>query len=224
MPSFPFRTVGFDLDGTMLDTIGDLAAATNHALAGMGRPALDVAVLRPLIGGGGRHLLAQALALTGGADDAAIDAGYAQLLAFYEANIAVQTRPFPGLIEALDALRGHGVTLAVVTNKVEARAHQVLAELKLLDRFAAVIGGDTLGPDRGKPAPDLLHLMVERCGGPAAYVGDSIYDVPAARAAGLPVIACSFGYRQQPVAELGADAILDEFAELVPALERLRPA
>lgn len=224
MAVFPFRTVGFDLDGTLLDTVGDLAAATNHALAGLGRPALGVEALRPLIGGGGRHLLAQALAITGGASEAAIDGGYDRLLTFYEANVAVHTRPFPGLAEALDGLVGRGVTLAVVTNKQDRLARLVLKALGLLDRFAIVIGGDTLGPGRGKPAPDLLLAMVERCGGPAAYVGDSAYDVRAARAAGLPVVACSFGYRQQPAAALGADVVIDRFAELVPALEELRPA
>ena len=221
MPAIPFATIGFDLDGTLLDTAGDLAAAVNHALAGMGRAELTTEQLRPMIGGGGRHMLAEAMAATGGSDDAELDAGYGRLLAFYEAHIAVHTRAFPHVVEALDALDGLGVQLAVVTNKQERLARLVLDKTGLLPRFAAVIGGDTLGAGRGKPAPDLLLAMVERCGGPAAFVGDSRYDVQAARAAGLPVVACSFGYRQQPVDTLGADTVIDDFAELVPALERL---
>lgn len=224
MLRIPFATVGFDLDGTLLDTAGDLAAAVNHALIGMGREPLPSERLRPMIGGGGRHMLAQAMTATGGEDEAALDTGYQRLLNFYETHIAVHTRTFPRLIDALDDLAQAGVTLAVVTNKQERLARLLLRETGLLDRFAAVIGGDTLGSGRGKPAPDLLHAMVERCGGPAVFVGDSSYDVRAAHAAGLPFVACSFGYRQGPVEELGADAVIDSFAALLPILERLRPA
>ena len=222
MSDFPFRIVGFDLDGTLLDTSGDLAAAVNHALASAGRPTLPVEAVRPMIGGGSRHMLAQGMAATGGCTEAELDTLQARLLAFYEANIAVETRPFPGCLDALDALAARGVTLAVVTNKNERLARIVLDALGLTDRFATIIGGDTLGPDRGKPKPDLIELMVERCGpGPAAFVGDSIYDVEAAQAAGLPVVACSFGFLQQPVETLGAQAVIDHYAELIGTLERL---
>ena len=115
-----------------------------------------------------------------------------------------------------------GVRLAVVTNKYERLARLVLDRLSLTDRFACVIGGDTMGPGRGKPAPDPILAMIERCGGgAAAFVGDSVYDVEAAKAAGVPVIACSFGFLQQPVEDLGADAVIDDYAELIPALTRL---
>lgn len=221
MIDFPFATIGFDLDGTLVDTIGDLAAAVNHALAGLGRSPRSLAALRTMIGGGGRHMLAEAAAASGPLDDAALDEAYAQLLAHYEAHIADHSRPFPHAAAALDALRARGVMLAVVTNKQERLAHSLLGKLGLSDRFATVIGGDTLGPGRGKPKPDLVLEMVHRCGGPAAFVGDSTYDVRAAQAAGLPVVACSFGYRQQPVAALGADAVIEDLTELIPALETL---
>ena len=222
MSDFPFRIVGFDLDGTLLDTSGDLAAAVNHALASAGRPTLPVEAVRPMIGGGSRHMLAQGMAATGGCTEAELDTLQTRLLAFYEANIAIETRPFPGCLNALNALAARGVTLAVVTNKNERLARIVLDALGLTDRFATIIGGDTLGPDRGKPKPDLIELMVERCGpGPAAFVGDSIYDVEAAQAAGLPVVACSFGFLQQPVETLGAEAVIDHYAELIGTLERL---
>lgn len=226
MTGFPFTIVGFDLDGTLLDTSGDLAAAVNHALASAGRPALPVGRIRAMIGGGSRHMLAQGLEASGGCSEADLDLLQPRLLAWYEAHIAVETQPFPGCLAALDTLAARGVTLAVVTNKYERLARIVLDQLGLTDRFATIIGGDTLGPDRGKPKPDLIELMVERCGGDdtgarAAFVGDSIYDVRAARAAGLPVVACSFGFLNGPVEELGADAVIDHYDELIPTLERL---
>lgn len=222
MTGFRFDIVGFDLDGTLLDTSGDLAAAVNHALASAGRPALGVAEIKPMIGGGARHMLAQAMAATGGCDDATLDPLLARLLAYYEENISVHTTPYPGCVAALDTLAARGTTLAVATNKRESLAHTVLRDLGLRDRFACVIGGDTLGPGRTKPAPDMIAAMVAQCGGGrAVFVGDSIYDVTAAHAAGLPAVACSFGFMSGAVAELGADAVIDHFDSLIPALERL---
>jgi phosphoglycolate phosphatase len=122
----------------------------------------------------------------------------------------------------LDALAACGVCLAVATNKREDLALRLFDELGLASRFAAIIGGDTLGPGTAKPAPDMLHAMVEQCGGGrAAFVGDTTFDVGAARAAGLPVVAVRFGFCDLPPDELGADAVIDHFDELVPALEAL---
>jgi len=225
MTDYSFELVGFDLDGTLLDTSADLAAAVNHALSRAGRPALQVAEVRTMIGGGARHMLAQALTATGSCSDDLLDMLLPELLAFYEAHIAVKSCPFPGCLEALDALASRGVRLAVVTNKLERLAIKVLDELGLRSRFATVIGGDTLGEGRGKPHPDLIRLMIERCGGRrAAFVGDSAFDVMAARAAGLPVIVCGFGFLQQPARSLGADAVIDHYAELLPVLDRLGKA
>jgi len=221
MTHFLFDIVGFDLDGTMLDTSGDLAAAVNHALATVGRPPLTVEQVKPMIGGGARHMLKQGLTATGGYDEPMLDALHAKLLAYYEANICVLTKPYPGVIDALDALAAKGVTLGIVTNKIERFARTVLGELGLTDRFACILGGDTM--TESKPSPMPIHEMVKMCGGGrAAFVGDSIFDIQAGQAAGLPTIACSFGFLMQPVAELGADAVIDGFDELVPTLERLR--
>ena len=94
--------------------------------------------------------------------------------------------------------------------------------MSLTHRLATIIGGDTLGPDRGKPKPDMLIEMVERTGANhAAFVGDTTYDIGAARAAGLPVVAVSFGFCDKPPHELGADAVINHFDELVPTLARL---
>ena len=222
MQQFPFAIVGFDLDGTLLDTSGDLAAAVNYALAQDGRTPLDVATIKPMIGGGARLMLAQGLAATGGSDDALLDRLHRVLLDYYAAHLAVHTVPFPGAIEALDAIEAHGAKVAVVTNKLEAFAIDVLAGAGVLDRMACVIGGDTMGPGNSKPSPMPIQAMIERSGGgTAAFVGDSIYDVAAAHAAGLPAVACRFGFLMQPVEELGAEAIIDHFDELLPTLERL---
>ena len=219
MTDFPFAIVGFDLDGTLLDTSGDLTAAVNHALAAAGRPLLTVEQVRPMIGGGGRHMLAQGMAATGGCDEAELSRLHKLLLAYYEAHIAVETRPFPGTIAALDRLAAIGVRLGIVTNKLAALAEKVLAETGLRDRFDAVIGGDTMGPGRSKPAPDGIIEIIARCGGGrAAFVGDSIYDIEAAKRAGVPNVAVSFGFLMQPVEELGADRVIDHFDELIPAL------
>jgi phosphoglycolate phosphatase len=224
MTHFSFDIVGFDLDGTLLDTSGDLAAAVNHALALADRPALSVEQVKPMIGGGARHMLKQGLTATGGYDEAMLDRLHAALLAHYEANICVLTRPYPGVIDALDALAARGVTLGIVTNKIERFARIVLDQLDLTDRFACVLGGDTL--TQSKPSPMPIHEMVRLCaqqarGDRAAFVGDSIFDIQAAQSAGLPAIACSFGFLMQPVDELGADAVIDAFDALIPTLEGL---
>ena len=219
----PFSIVGFDLDGTLLDTSGDLAVAVNYALASDRRAPLSVEQIKPMIGGGARHMLRQGMAATGGWDEATLDRLQALLLESYERNIAVLTKPYPGMIDALNALTERGVTLAVVTNKRERFAATLLSELKLIDRFTCVIGGDTLGPDQAKPSPAPIYEMMKRCGGASAcFVGDSIYDVEAAHSAGLPVIACSFGFLTMPVEQLGADAIIDNYGELITTLAQLK--
>lgn len=220
---FPFAIVGFDLDGTLLDTSGDLAAAVNHALGSIGRAPLSVEAVKPMIGGGARAMLKHGLEATGGYDDAMLDTLHRQLLDYYEAHLAVHTAPFPGALAALDELAALGVRLGIMTNKLERFARAILDALVLTERFDAIIGGDTLGV--AKPSPRPIQALVEQCGGgSAAFVGDSIFDVQAARAAGLPVVACSFGFLSQPVEALGADAIIDGYNELIPALERLAPS
>lgn len=222
MSGFPFKIVGFDLDGTLLDTEADLGAALNHALALAGHPPVAAVEVRGLIGGGARKMLARALAREDRLPADEFDSLHAELLKFYEANIAVHTRPYPGCEAMLDQLAARGVQLAVVTNKLEALAVCVLRELGFAERFYTIIGGDTLGPGRAKPAPDQLHEMIARGGGGrAAYVGDTTYDTLAAKAAGLPCVAVSFGFNDLPPPELGAAAVIDHFDALIPALEQL---
>ena len=222
MADFPFDIVGFDLDGTLFDTSADLTDALNHALGLLGRPALSVATVIPMIGRGTRYMLQQGLDPSGGCNPEDLQHTYTALLDFYSDRIARGTRPFPGLIEAMDALEAHGVKLAIVTNKLESLAVKLVAELALDHRFTCVIGGDTMGTGNAKPSAAPILEMIRRCGGGrAAFVGDSIYDTMAAKNAGIPSVAVSFGFLMQPVGELEADAVIDHFDELVPALERL---
>lgn len=226
MADFPFDIVGFDLDGTFLDTLDDLAASVSHALAAAGRPPLTPAQVRPMIGGGAKNMLMKGLEATGGCPPGEFDRLHTLLLSHYEANIAVHTRPFPGALEALDSLKARGVKLAIVTNKLESLAEKLLGALSLRDRFDAVIGGDTMGPGNAKPSGAPITEMIRQCrmqggGGRAAFVGDSIYDIMAAKNAGIPSIAVSFGFLLQPVETLGAGAVIDDYAELVAALEAL---
>ena len=222
MNGFPFAIVGFDLDGTLVDTAGDLAAAVNHALGLAARAPLTEAEVRPMIGLGARHMLEQGFAATGGIPGGDFERLYRELLRFYEANIAIHSRPFPGLIAALDRLGALGVRTAVVTNKREDMARKLLGEFGLADRMATIIGGDTLRPGNAKPSPAPIHAMVERCcGGRAAFVGDSIYDVMAAQSAGVTSVAVSFGFLDRPADALGADHVIGHFDQLIPLLERL---
>lgn len=222
MNGFPFDIVGFDLDGTLLDTEADLGVAVNHALAMAGRAPVAASEVRGLIGGGARKMLARALEKDGAVADDEFAALYDELLRFYTANSAVHTRPFPGTGAMLDGLSARGVKLAVVTNKLESLAVQVLGELGMASRFYTVIGGDTMGPGRAKPAPDQLDEMVARAGGGrAAYIGDTTYDTRAAQAAGLPCVAVSFGFNDLPPHDLGASVVIDHYDQLIPALESL---
>jgi len=222
MIDFPFDIVGFDLDGTLIDTSGDLTAAVNYTLAMAGREPLPVDAVRGMIGGGAKTMLQRGLDATGGCEADEARRLYKVMLGYYGDNIAVHSRSFPGMEAALDELDALGVKVAVVTNKFESLARKLLMELCLMDRFATLIGGDTLGPGRAKPAADPILEMIERLGGGrAAFVGDSTFDTQAARNARVPSIAVSFGFLDRPIAELGADAVIDGYAALVPTLRTL---
>jgi len=162
MTEFPFAIVGFDLDGTLCDTAWDLGIALNRTMELLGRPAFALDEVRRFIGGGTGQMLRGALAETGGFDPAELPALQERLFGFYAEALAVHSRLYPGGEAMLDALAARGVHIAVATNKREAFAVQLLDELGLSPRFATVIGGDTLGPGKAKPAPDMLHEMVRR--------------------------------------------------------------
>ena len=223
MSDFPFDTVGFDLDGTLVDTAPDLCRAVNHALAAIGRPALSEDATRAVIGGGARAMLARALEHTGGpVDEARFQQLYEDLIAHYERHTSEHSAPYPGCLAALEVLEARGCRLAVVTNKAEYLARKLLEELGLSHRFDCILGGDTLGPGRAKPKRDMIDEALRLCGGSRfAMVGDSSFDVKAARAAEVPVVVLACGYHDAPPETLGADALIGHFDELVAALEAL---
>jgi phosphoglycolate phosphatase len=220
MADLPFDVVVFDLDGTLADTAPDLTAALNHALERLGRASLSGEQVRAMVGHGARRLVEQGLAATGGVDDALIDEALSFFLSYYGAHIADGTRPWDGVEAALDALRDRGARLAICTNKPEALTRSLVDALGWRGRFAAIVGGDTLSARKPDPSP-VQAAIAGAGGGSAVFVGDSINDTLAARAADIPCVALTFGFSDRPADQLGADALIDHFDALVPTLERL---
>jgi phosphoglycolate phosphatase len=220
MNSFPFPVVAFDLDGTLVDTAPDLTSALNHTLGVLGREPVSREDVRHMVGHGVRALLQKGLAATGEMRPELVDEGFPIYVEYYRQHIADDSYPFPGVERALDELAGHGVKLAVCTNKVESLARDLMNALGWSDRFAAITGGDTLPVRKPDPAP-LFEAIARAGGGRAAYVGDSITDTDTARAAGIPCVAVTFGFSDRPAEQLGADILIDHFDELLPALRRL---
>lgn len=220
MTNLRFRTVAFDLDGTLADTAPDLTAALNHSLEELSFPPVCGSLVRHSIGHGARALLRKGLATAGQADEDLVEAGFPIFMRFYEDHICDLTRPFPGVNDVLDKLDSMGIALAVCTNKPTVFTDRLLQALGWQDRFAAVIAADTLSVR--KPSPETLRAAIDRAGGgPGAFVGDSIVDAQTARAAGVPCVAVSFGYSDRPIEEIGADAIIDSYDELIPVLVSL---
>lgn len=221
----PAPVIAFDLDGTLVDTAPDLLNALDTILSGHGLPTVDRAHARNMIGGGARLLIERALTTAGVVfSDAELSELNQAFVAHYAAHIADESRPFPGLLPALDRLADTGALLCVCTNKLERLARLLLDALDLTSRFAVVTGGDTYA--RPKPDPLPLSSTITAAGGALAgaiMVGDSITDVRVARATGVPVIAVSFGYTEIPAAELGADALIHHYDELTRAVSALLP-
>lgn len=221
MRSLP-ATIIFDLDGTLVDTAPDLCAALNHALERLGRPGVPAEDVRHMVGHGARRLLERGLAATGPMTAELVEAGVPHFLEFYGANIAVGSRPFDGVETVLDALAAEGCTLAICTNKPVALSRALVTALGWDGRFAANLGFDSVP----FPKPDAGHVLaaIAAAGGEplsTVFVGDSITDVNAARAAGVPVVAVSFGFSDRPAAELGADKLIHHYDALLSALRDL---
>jgi phosphoglycolate phosphatase len=215
-------TVVFDLDGTLVDTAPDLTAALNVALGMLGRPAVDPATVRHLVGHGARALIERGLALSGGGGAAEIARALPVFLDHYAAHIAVASRPYTGAEDALDALAAAGVGLAICTNKPVGLSRALIAALGWSDRFAANLGGDSLAVR--KPDPHHLLATITAAGGDprsTVFIGDTAVDVAAARAAQVPVIVVGFGFADRPAAELGGDAVIAHFDALLPTLREV---
>lgn len=216
-------TIAFDLDGTLVETAPDLIGALNVVLAERALPPLPNAAARVLVGRGARVLIERGFAAEGATlSEAETPALVARFIEVYRGRIADESRPFPGVEDALDQLAAAGATLAVCTNKPTGLSTLLLDALGLSRRFAAVIGADRAP----KPKPDPSHLLhaIAEAGGDAAralMVGDSRADADAARAAAVPCILVPFGYTDTPVEALGADLVIDRFAALPDAARRL---
>lgn len=221
-------TIIFDLDGTLADSARDLVATLNVVLALDGVPPVPFERARDLIGAGARPLIERGFAVHGRPlMEARLDELYTAFLDHYHANIANETVLFDGVVGALDRFAREGWLLGVCTNKIAAHSLTLLTALKVHDRFAAICGKDSFA--FFKPDPRHLTATIVQAGGDPAHalmVGDSKTDIDTAKAAGVPVIAVSFGYTQVPVAELGPDIVIDHFDELWPTSQRLaaRPA
>ena len=212
------QLVLFDLDGTLIDSAGDLHHAVNSMLAALGREPLSLAQVIGMIGNGVPTLVTRALAARPGAPVGHDDA-MALFNAAYDAAPTALTRPYPGVVETLERLATTGRTLAVCTNKHEASARRILADLGLARYFDHLVAGDSL-PFR-KPDPRVLTETLARLGlaaGDAWMVGDSEVDAATAEAAGVDFVLLTYGYHHGPVEQIPARHRLDHFADLLGVL------
>jgi phosphoglycolate phosphatase len=214
-PCIDVGAIAFDLDGTLLDTVHELAAAVNALLSELGYPPLAMDVVGTMIGKGMANLVRRTLALATDVSPAAVDDGelkdaLARYQAHYASRLGRETRLFPGMVEGLSRLSAMGIPLAVITNKATRFVRPHLARAGIERYFAVVIGGDDL-PTK-KPDPGPLRHVAAVFGIPASrllMVGDSANDVEAARGAGCPVLVVPYGYREgKPVHDLQADGIV----------------
>jgi phosphoglycolate phosphatase len=202
-----FDAVLFDLDGTLVDSLADIAASVNHVLAELGHPVLDLDTIRGHVGDGARALVARSL--PAGIEGDAVDAALVRYQARYRSHLVVHTRPFAGIEPLLAGLRAAGVRLGVVTNKPEGPARALVAHLFAAGTFDVVIGEGPLRPKKPSPEPALFAASALGAA-PArtAFVGDSAVDVETGRAAGMTAIGVAWGLR--PAEELvaaGADFV-----------------
>jgi phosphoglycolate phosphatase len=213
----PIKAVVIDLDGTLLNTAPDLAHAAELMMAELGMPCPSLETISTYIGNGVSRLVKRVLT---GDMHAEPDAGlFARALPIYQkhygAHVSEQSRPFPGVVEGLDAFRAMDVHVACITNKAAVFTHPLLKDTGLFDYFELILSGDTLPKRKPDPLP-LLHACEVFKVQPAELllIGDSLNDTQAARAAGCPVFCVPYGYnRGRPVAELDLDAVVPTLAE-----------
>lgn len=219
-------TIVFDLDGTLIDTAPDLVRATNHVLASIDLAPVTVGQLRTWVGFGARRMIVEGLEHSGlSLTDEKVDQLLADFLRFYDANIAVDSKPYPGAVAALDRLQDAGSQIAICTNKSEAMARKLMHALDLAPRFCAITGRDTFPVH--KPDPAHLTGTLSKAGGTAdaaIMIGDSITDVKTAKAAKIPIIGVTHGYTDRPMEELGADRIISHFDQLDEAIDAINRA
>ena len=225
MPSGAFAdaTIVFDLDGTLVDTAPDLVRALNETLDLEGLPHMQIEAVRRLVGRGARVLIERAAGISGVSFSTdRLDQLTAAFIEHYRADIARASKPFPGAEAALQALAAEGARLCVCTNKRTDLSLLLLDNLKLADRFSAIVGADLVA--NRKPNPEHYRAAVASAGGVvhrSLMVGDTAADVGAAKSAGAPVALVRFGYSEEEVDKLGADAVIDRFTDLLGTARRL---
>ena len=210
----------FDLDGTLIDSAPDLAAAANAMRQARGLAALPLPLLRPMVGSGARGMVGLAFGAKPG--DSSFDALRDEFLQRYQAGLLDQTAVFAAMMPVLDHLDAVGRRWGIVTNKAERFTRPVIEGLRLHSRAVVVISGDTTPHSKPHPAP--LLEAARRAGVPAAqcvYVGDDQRDVQAGLAAGMATLAAGWGYLGQgdPIAAWGAHAVLAEPRALLQWLD-----
>jgi phosphoglycolate phosphatase len=218
--------IAFDLDGTLVDTAPDLIGTLNWLLAQEGLTPLPLAEARPFIGRGARWMIERGFqAANAPLPPAAVQPLFDRFIDRYTGHIADESRPFPGCVEALEALKADGAKLVVCTNKLTGLSKALLDALDLTRLFDAVIGADAAAAI--KPDPRHLQTAIAAVGGDLAraiMVGDAATDAGAARAAKVPLILVSFGYTEVPARELAPDILIDRYDELPGACLRLLDA
>jgi phosphoglycolate phosphatase len=224
LPSGLPPAVIFDLDGTLVDSLPDIAAAMNDTLAEDGVAPISDADIRLMVGEGAQAAVERALIYRGlAADQLAVARLLQRFEPHYIRHSKAGSRVYPGGRELLEALAAAGIACGLCTNKPQPVTDVVMAATGL-DRFiVAIIGASDVRPK--KPAPDMLLAAIAGVGvtpRDAVMVGDSIADFKTARAAGVPVILVDFGYSRVPVDGLGADAIISHLSELPKALALVR--
>ena len=211
-----YSTYIFDLDGTLLDTLGDLAASVNYALRTHGMPEHSLDDVRRFVGNGVRKLMERAV--PDGADNPRFDETFATFRQYYMAHSLDTTRPYEGIPETLAALKARGCHLAVVSNKMMA-ATQELCHYFFPDTIEVAIGEDEAAGIRRKPAPDTVFAALKTLGvgkEDAVYVGDSDVDIQTARNAGLPCISVLWGFRDRDfLINHGAQSLITHPSELL---------
>ncbi len=209
----------FDLDGTLVDTAPDLLATLERTLRAFGFETGETSVSTEMIGRGSRAMIEQALTVDGRSAPAELVRDmHAAFLDDYGEHICDESCIYPGVEACLDRFAAAGWRFAICTNKLEALSVSLLAALNIKNRFAAICGADTVAAC--KPHPGHIIETVRRAGGnleKTIMIGDSISDIGAARAAGVPVIGVTFGYTPTPMRQLEPDLLLDAFDALTPA-------
>jgi phosphoglycolate phosphatase len=215
-------TLIFDLDGTLVDSAGDIAGSLDTLMQEQGLAPFGLEQGRKLIGHGIANLVKGALKQRGIADiDAKAPPLIARFTEIYGGRLTRITRPYGGVMDTLGELQQQGWRMGICTNKREAFARQIVVDLQFSPFISFTSGPDTFGVAKPDPRQLLETARAVDGGAPLVFVGDSEVDVETGKRAGCPVIAMTYGYTKIPLADLAPDAILDSFAAIPDALTRI---